>query len=182
LSAALLRSFSFQPRCGSAASPDGKKMNLTCILGCDPGISGGYAFYFPSNPELIAAEDMPVVDGSVDVATLAARFKQMTPDLAIIERVAAMPKQGVSSTFKFGASYGAILGVIGALGIPSQLVTPTKWKRHFNLDADKEKSRALALRLWPARSELFERKRDHGRAEAALLARWGAETWRGGEK
>jgi hypothetical protein len=24
---------------------------------------------------------------------------------------------------------------------------------------------------------LFERKKDHGRAEAALIARYGAETW-----
>lgn len=43
------------------------------------------------------------------------------------------------------------------------------------LDADKERARALAIRLWPA-SRHFERKRDHGRAEAALLARFGAET------
>lgn len=155
-------------------------MNPKCILGCDPGLSGAAAFCFPSHPELIAVEDMPVVDGSIDVATLAARIRQMSPDLAIIERVSAMPKQGVASTFKFGASYGALLGVIGALGIPSQLVTAPKWKKHFSLDADKEKSRAMALRLWPARAESFERKKDHGRAEAALLARWGAETWKGG--
>lgn len=157
-------------------------MKLTCIIGCDPGLSGAVAFYFPDHPDLVAVEDTPVVDGSIDVATLASRIKQMSPDLAIIERVASMPGQGVSSTFKFGTSYGALLGVIGALGIPSTLVTPTKWKKHFALDADKEKARALALRMWPARSELFERKKDHGRAEAALLARFGAETWRGGEK
>ena len=152
----------------------------SCILGCDPGISGAIAFYFAEHPELIAVEDVPTVDGSIDVATMAARIRQMSPNLAVIERVGSMPRQGVSSTFKFGAAYGAALGVIGALGIPSTLVTSTKWKRHFNLDADKEKARALALRMWPARSELFERKKDHGRAEAALIARWGAENWRGG--
>ena len=91
----------------------------SCIFGGDPGISGAYAFYFPEHPELIAVEDMPVVDGSIDVATLAARIRQMQPDLTIVERVAAMPKQGVASTFKFGASYGAILGVVAAIGIPS---------------------------------------------------------------
>ncbi len=31
------------------------------------------------------------------------------------------------------------------------------------------------LRLWPARADLFARKRDHNRAEAALIARYGAE-------
>ncbi len=146
-----------------------------CIAGFDPGISGSVSFYLPEHPELISAEDMPVVNGEVDVATLAGRIKQMSPDLAIIERVGAMPKQGVASTFKFGASYGAVLGVIGALAIPSRLLTPTAWKKHFNLSSEKEQSRALALRLWPARAELFERKKDHGRAEASLLALWGAQ-------
>ena len=146
-----------------------------CILGIDPGISGAISFYFPKHPQLIAAEDVPIVNGEIDVATLARRIEQMRPDLAIIERVNAMPRQGVASTFKFGASYGAVLGIIGALKIPSELVTPSMWKKHFRLSAEKEKSRALALRLWPARAELFERKKDHGRAEASLIARYGAE-------
>jgi crossover junction endodeoxyribonuclease RuvC len=68
-----------------------------------------------------------------------------------------------------------VRGVIAAAGIPLHLVSPAKWKRAYGLDADKEKSRALALRLWPARADLFGRKRDHGRAEAALIARYGAE-------
>jgi hypothetical protein len=42
-----------------------------------------------------------------------------------------MPRQGVSSTFRFGASYGVVLGVIGALKTPTHLVSPSKWKRHF---------------------------------------------------
>jgi hypothetical protein len=145
-----------------------------CFAGFDPGLSGAIAFYFPAHPELIAAEDFPIVGGEIDAATLADRLRQMRPDFAVIERVGAMPKQGVSSTFKFGASYGALLGVVGALAILSTLVTPTKWKRSFCLSSDKEEARALALRTWPARAELFSRKKDHGRAEAALLALWGA--------
>ena len=50
----------------------------------------------------------------------------------------------------------------------------SKWKRHYGLNSEKERARALALRLWPT-SEHFGRKKDHGRAEAALLARYGAE-------
>ncbi len=151
-----------------------------CIMGVDPGLSGAVAFYFPGAPGHVSAEDSPIVGGDLDVATIAGQIKQMKPDVAIIERVGAMPKQGVASTFKFGASYGALIGVVAALGVPYQLVTPTKWKRHFSLCADKEAARALALRTWPARAELFYRKKDHGRAEAALLARYGAETWKGG--
>lgn len=146
-----------------------------CILGIDPGASGAIAFYFPSRPELVSAEDVPLAGGEIDAATLARRINQLRPTMAIIEQVGAMPKQGVSSTFKFGTAYGTVRGVVQALGVPMHLVTPGRWKKHFRLDADKEKARALAIRLWPA-SRHFERKKDHGRAEAALLARFGAET------
>ena len=36
--------------------------------------------------------------------------------------------------------------------------------------ADKETSRAMALRLWPSLASSLARKRDEGRAEALLLA------------
>jgi hypothetical protein len=150
-----------------------------CILGVDPGLSGALAFWFPQHGR-ITADDMPTVAGDVDVASLVARIRQMGPDLAIIEIASSRPGQGVSSSFKFGRGYGAVIGVIAALAIPVHLVSATKWKRHFNLDADKERSRALALRLWPSRADLFGRKRDHNRAEAALLAKYAAERIIGG--
>jgi len=145
-----------------------------CILAVDPGLTGALAFYFPAQ-DAISAEDMPVVGGDVDAATLDACIAQMRPDVAIVEIAASRPGQGVASVFKFGCGYGKVLGVIAANGIPLHLVSPSKWKRHFGLDADKEKPRALALRLWPASSDLFGRRKDHGRAESALLARYAAE-------
>ena len=151
---------------------------LSCVLGIDPGLSGAIAFYFPDAPNLIAAEDMPVAAGEVDAATLARRIRAFNPTTAIIEQVGAMPKQGVASTFKFGQSYGTARGVVLALGIPLHQATPGRWKKHYRLDSDKEKSRALALRYWPA-SAHFSRKKDDGRAEAALLARFAAETMLG---
>jgi crossover junction endodeoxyribonuclease RuvC len=146
-----------------------------CILGIDPGLSGAMSFYFPDAPAHITAEDLPLAGGEIDAATFAQRIRQMAPTMAIIEQVNAMPKQGVSSTFKFGQAYGTARGIVTGLGIPLHLVTPATWKKHFRLDADKEKSRALALRLWPTAPH-FGRKKDHGRAEAALLARYAAET------
>ena len=122
---------------------------------------------------------MPTAAGTVDCATLAARIRQMAPDLAIVERVASMPGQGVSSTFKFGAAYGCLLGVLGALQIRTILVAPAVWKKHFRLDADKEKSRALALRTFAKSPEHFARKKDHGKSEASLLALYGAFIERG---
>ncbi|KNY13096.1 hypothetical protein AKG11_30970 [Shinella sp. SUS2] len=149
-------------------------MTEPCILGIDPGASGALSFYFPSHPELIAVEDAPLVAGEIDAAQVARRIEQMAPTMAVIELVGSMPKQGVSSTFKFGVAYGAVRGVVAALGVPTHLVTPSVWKKHFRLDSDKEKVRALAIRYWPT-SQHFERKKDHGRAEAALIARYGAE-------
>lgn len=155
-------------------------MTAPCILGIDPGLTGACAFFFPSAPDRVAAEDMPVVAGEVDAATLAARIIQMGPTFAVAERVSSMPKQGVASTFKFGASYGAVRGVLAALQIRTHLVAPAVWKKHFRLDSDKEKARALALRLFAASPEHFSRKKDHGRAEAALLAVYGASLDLGG--
>jgi crossover junction endodeoxyribonuclease RuvC len=149
-------------------------MTAFCIMAIDPGISGAVAFYFPSEPSLITVEDMPVAAGEVDATTLAQRIQQMKPDVAFVEHVSSMPGQGVASTFKFGASFGMALGVIAALQIPMHLVRPQRWKKHLGLSSDKERSRALALRLWPS-SDAFARKKDDGRAEAALIARYAAD-------
>src|ERR1019366_6452496 len=105
----------------------------SCILGIDPGLSGAISFFFPASPDRVAAEDTPVVDGRVDAVTLTARIHQMMPSFAIIENVHSMPKQGVSSTFKFGMAFGVVQGVVGALAIPYLLVTPQVWKKHFRL-------------------------------------------------
>src|SRR5262245_57279414 len=98
---------------------------------------------------------MPIVDGNIDAANLATRITQLRPDFAIVERVAAMPKQGVASTFRFGSAYGTVLGCLAACGVPVHLVAPTVWKRHFRLGADKEEARALVIRLFPACAAQF---------------------------
>lgn len=146
-----------------------------CIMGIDPGLSGAIAFLFVDDPHRVAVEDMPVVDGNVSASLLAQKIKAFAPSYAVIEHVHAMPKQGVSSTFNFGKAFGQVIGVGGALNIPLHFVTPAKWKKRFLLSADKEEARAMALRLFPACAASFARKKDHGRAEAALIAKYGAE-------
>lgn len=150
-------------------------MTYTCIMGLDPGSSGAVAFYYPDKPQLIAAYDVPLVERNINAAALSDLIRRHSPELAIVELVHSMPKQGVASSFNFGKSYGVALGVIGAMKIPSVHVSPTKWKKYFSLTADKEQARALAISKWPA-AEHFRRKKDNGRAEAALLALYGAQT------
>jgi crossover junction endodeoxyribonuclease RuvC len=151
---------------------------VSSILAVDPGISGAIAFMFSEAPGHVASEDMPVADGDVDAVTLANRIVAMGPSLAIVEKVGAMPKQGVASTFRFGRAFGTVIGVIGALKVPLIFVAPTKWKAHFRLSADKEQARALALRLFPTSAEQFQRKRDHNRAEASLIALYALQSER----
>ena len=145
-----------------------------CIMGCDPGVSGAISFYFPSHPENIAVYEMPSVGKEVNCPELAALIKQYRPNVAIIEHVHSFPGQGVSSSFNFGASYGMLRGVVAALGVPIKLVAPVKWKKFFNLSRDKDESRRLAILNWPT-CEHFSRKKDDGKAEAALLALYGSK-------
>src|SRR5262249_1477899 len=149
------------------------------FLGIDPGVSGGLAFLVPDAGR-IAVEDMPTVSGGVDAVTLANRIRTFAPNVAAVENVHSMPGQGVSSVFKFGQAQGVVLGVLATLQIPVHLVAPITWKKHFRLGADKEQARALALRLFPACGEHFSRKTDHNRAEAALIAKFAADTIGGG--
>lgn len=143
-------------------------MKYSCVMGVDPGISGAVAFYFPEFND-VSVYDVPVVDGQVNGPALADLILQYSPDVAIIESVHSMPKQGVASTFKFGMAYGIAIGVVGACRVPMHLVTPSFWKKKFRLGSDKEEARALAISRFPANTG-FGRKKDHGRAEAALIA------------
>lgn len=149
-----------------------------CVTAFDPGLGGAIAFYYPEHDRILV-EDMPVADSNVDSASVAALVRQFAPNFAVVEIAGSRPKQGIASAFKGGVGYGKIIGVLAALGIATHLVSPTVWKRACQLDSDKERSRGRALQYWPSRAELFRLKRSHGRAEACLLARYGAEKFRG---
>jgi len=100
---------------------------------------------------------------------------QHKPDHAVIERAQAMPKQGASSGFKYGRAVGAIEAVLTCCEIPMTIVEPSVWKKFHQLrGGDKEGGRQRALQLFPSAHPAFARKKDHGRAEAALIALYGA--------
>lgn len=52
---------------------------------------------------------------------------------AVVEKVHAMPSQGVTSMFSFGENFGWIQGLLYAFSIPYDLVPPQKWKKEFGL-------------------------------------------------
>ena len=145
------------------------------IIGIDPGsISAAYAV-LDDVGDWRDVGDVPVVDRMVDGSEFSRIVRRWEPREAIIELVSAMPRQGVTSAFRFGFGCGLLRGVLLAHNIPLYQVSPAKWKKHFGLSSEAEKSRALAIRYWPGCDRLA-RKKDHGRSEALLLARYRLET------
>lgn len=94
--------------------------------------------------------------------------------VAAVEKVGAMPGQGVCSMFSFGENFGAIQGLLYALLISYQLVPPARWKKEFGVTSDKQTSIDACKRLfdYPIRRTDRCRKDDDGMAEALLLAEY----------
>ena len=152
---------------------------MTIYIGIDPGFSGAIAFYAPKE-NIVSIYDMPVYQNAkgkteINLYELHEILAPETddPHMAIIEQVAAMRGQGVTSMFRFGQSYGATQMAVAAHKIPMQFVTPAKWKSYLGLSRDKGVSRSLASQRFPKQADLFKRVKDDGRAEAALLALYG---------
>ena len=146
---------------------------MTTIIGVDPGASGAIAVLF--DDELKAVFDMPHHGGIVSAPLVVDALDtwRETIDAAWVEDVHSMPKQGVASSFKFGRAHGTVLGVLGALRVPTHMVTPAKWKKAMGLTSDKAACRRRASELGPDHAHLFARVKDDGRAEAALIALYG---------
>ena len=150
----------------------------TTVMGVDPGsVSAAFAVIpwdLDGGLDAAGAWHMPVVNKMVDGRAFAFLLRERAPTHAVVERVNAFPGQGVSSSFRFGVGYGIILGALASVGVQIVEVAPTVWKKHFRLDSDKEKARALAINRFP--NVDLRLKKDAGRAEALLMALWYLET------
>lgn len=153
------------------------------ILGIDPGLSGAIsAVDLDAGNALAWAIDTPCAAGQIAVPVLMSQVDALLSAYGAevvavaVEKVGSMPGQGVSSTFKFGQAYGVVLGFFGAR-YPIVHVTPQSWKKHFTLvGKEKDAARLRAIERWPEQGGVFARKKDGGRADAALIALWCAET------
>lgn len=150
------------------------------VFAIDPGLSGAWAVIVDGRPQIVG--DMPVAGEAssrrVAAGVLALHMRNCAAELCVIERVSAMPGNGVAGMFRFGMAFGAALAVANVLGVPVELVAPPVWKKHHRLTgADKEASRQKALDLAPHLADSLARKRDDGRAEAVLLGLYGAATF-----
>ena len=152
----------------------------TWTVGIDPGKTGAIAV-LDSYGAPFAIHDMPYEGGEVVGAWVAEVINDLIDPRAFagnqvtvwVEKVGAMPKQGLSSTWTFAQGYGTLLGVCAALEVRTKRVTPATWKRTMKVSREKGTSRRLACELWPSWSDQFKRVKDDGRAEACLIAEYG---------
>lgn len=162
------------------------------VLGIDPGVSnGGFAVVEIAGPlsfNLLGVLDIPTMGEGhgkrIDVRKLYKWLSKFEIDQALIERAQLMPGsdgrvQGASSGGKYMRAVGAIEATVILSGAKLSTVEPAVWKRYYRLPGGQENKHhalALAIRHFPEWAEsAFARKKDHNRAEAALIARYGAE-------
>ena len=142
------------------------------VIGIDPGKSGGIV---SRNRQFVCSADkMPATER--DVVNILRPLSATKEVHCFLERVGAMPGQGVTSMFSFGQGYGFLRGCLYCLKIPFEEVTPQKWQREFGLlrtnkdetnTAKKNRHKARAQQLFP------DENVTHSIADALLIAEYG---------
>lgn len=150
---------------------------MTNSIGIDPGVNGAIVVLGPAG-DIVEIHDMPTLaDGAkgrrtINAPLLAAIVYKSHATKAYCELVGPRPGEGAVGAFGFGRSRGVIEGVLGAAGLPVVMIAPPVWKRAAGIAPGKENkdsARAAAIARWPAKADLFARKCDIDRAEAALI-------------
>jgi crossover junction endodeoxyribonuclease RuvC len=135
------------------------KKKYAVIIGIDPGVSGGISviekgkcpvvYKMPVVKILINKKTKNIYDLDEIVNILSQHINKNV--LFVQESVSAMSGQGVTSSFNFGWSAGATLGIASAFRFDRYEVRPALWKKHFGLLTTpivqelKDKSKALKI-------------------------------------
>lgn len=156
------------------------------IIGIDPGSSSGGIAISNSFGSQIFVEAYGMPETEVDICELLLKAKILarpiigTQDeqmkfVAYLEKVHSMPKQGVSSVFTFGQNYGMLRGILAALGIKREFVTPQKWQKAMGCITPKDWTKTRKKNFHKSKAqELFPgMKITHAIADALLIAEYG---------
>lgn len=158
------------------------------IIGIDPGLHGAIATL---KGDTLSIDDIPTLDIGVGrTAGGAKKAKLVIDEIALanlideiagsgpatiwLEQVGVRPGEGAVGAFSFGRTYGLLRGMAAAHFLPIRDVTPQVWKKAMGVKGDKDQSRLRASALRPADAHLWPLKKHDGRAEAALIALYGA--------
>ena len=118
-------------------------------LGIDPGASGGLAALWAWGTECCTS---PMPETETDTwdwlrtkwgkyeANPSVATVNIVQRFAIIEKVHAMPGNGVSGMFKFGQNYGFLRACLIAAGIPFEDVDPRTWQKALGISSRKTRS------------------------------------------
>ena len=146
---------------------------MAIFCGIDPGKSGCLCVLTNSTPTFF---DWPKDD---DIRTyfgeIAEYIEGVDIELAILEKVHAMPKQGVTSMFNFGENLGMWKAFLVIMEIPHLIVPPQQWMKGLVTKSDgpdtKSAVKNVATRLFP-KAELFGSKGGYkdGRGDALLMS------------
>ncbi len=151
---------------------------IRSVIGIDPGKTGAAAWLLDG--KLASVENLPIKEGVVDPVEMTPKVDRVGT-VVVIEKVHAMPREGVTSSFNFGKVYGSILYWAYDWFDHVELVTPQKWKKGLLVRADKEHSIEIADGLFGQREEWHRTgprggsmiSENSGCAEASLIAWWG---------
>lgn len=123
------------------------------IMGIDPGQNGGLAIM--SKDRIVHFTSvMPILAKELEYQKLIKALGYFPIDMIYLEKVGAMPRQGVTSMFNFGKHFGELLGVINTLRIPYTLTRPLEWQKtsHKGMSKDmspKERSLKAVKNIYP---------------------------------
>ena len=150
------------------------------FIGIDPGLSGAMVV-LSDNSQLIAAHDLPSIkNGSkrefqtAEVGKLLRSYvdKHGAQNVfCMLEKHTPRPGQGIGSQCKAAGIVGELKGLLVGLGISYELTHPATWSKVMRdkVGTDKKAQSVLtAGRRWPDLD--LSRKKDHNRADAALIA------------
>jgi crossover junction endodeoxyribonuclease RuvC len=152
----------------------------TAVIGIDPGKKGALAAMTCDGGVTFLA--MPIVGKDIDLAEVAdwIRAQKVSYErvVVVIEKVGAMPGQGVTSMFSFGFVTGAMYGICAALRLPVHVPTPQAWKKIVLAGTNKSKTAAVEYvqRVYPGmKITATERGRipSDGIADAICIAKYG---------
>lgn len=154
------------------------------MIAIDPGLTGAIAHI--DEQGFAQVYDIPVIEKSgkakikkmVDAKLLSHLIDELlinSNDKILIEQVAAMPGQGVSSMFSLGDTFGVLRGVCESLGGKVEFIRPQEWKKHYGLGSDKGEALERARFMFPELLQELRLKKHHNRAESVLIAQYGVE-------
>jgi crossover junction endodeoxyribonuclease RuvC len=151
------------------------------FFGIDPGLKGAVVA-LDKKGELVGWTRMPLVGKKdIDFTSIYQSLLLSKSPRVSIERVHAMPKQGVTSMFTFGKGYGGLLAVIDIAKAEVCHVLPRAWQKKMLPECprgqSKEEAVRHAVRKWEELEKPLKKKVNQGIADAALLAEYGRHYW-----